>query len=150
MWMKNSRVIISQGLLFEPNQSASHHQPDHSSLKFKPLSSVCNHCHACHGRAARGELRLDDLNAQNIGSTRLLATTGVPVNLTIENSRIFAILWHTLLLPLSGFVAGAAIVYAFSQIEAAAIGGAVAGMILAVWCTRQIPRQEVRVERVSD
>ena len=148
--MKNSRSIVSQGLLFESNQSAGHRRSDLPTLKFTPLGSGCSHCHGCHGHADQAELRLDGLIAQDIGLSRLLGTTGVPVNITIESSRIAAILWNTLLLPLSGFVSGAAIVHTFSHIEAASIGGAVAGLILAVWCTRQIPCQAVSVEPVND
>jgi positive regulator of sigma E activity len=95
-------------------------------------------------------MRVSGLISRNIESIGTLSTTGVPVNVTIANSRMLGILWHTLLLPLSGFVSGAALGYIVLQTEVATIVGAVAGLIIAVWCTRQIPLQAVTIEIASD
>lgn len=86
----------------------------------------------------------------NIESIGALSETGVPVNFTVAKSGMLAILWHTLLLPLSGFVSGASVGHIVLQTEVATIGGAVAGLIIAVWCTRQIPLHAVTIEMASD
>lgn len=60
------------------------------------------------------------------------------------------ILWHTLLLPLSGFVSGAIVGYTLFQTDITAIGGAVAGLILGAWFAQPIQDQSMSIELASN
>lgn len=148
--MKDSRIIISRGLLSGSNRLMGIARSDHPTLKFMPRSMDCNRCTVCREQDNSIEMVVNGLIPGNIESMGALSTTGVSVNVAIAKNRMLTILWHTLLLPLSGFVSGAALGYIALQTEVATIGSAVAGLIIAVWCTRQIPLQAVTIEIASD
>lgn len=146
--MKNSRTIVSRGRLFSDKRSLSDPQSGRTPLKYVPFSLTCNSCDVCSRQDEPGEIEISGLTAPDLPSGT--AFGGVPVNITIDNGRIYAILWHTLLLPLSGFIFGATSGYVLLQSEIASIVGAVAGLLVAVCCTRQVPDQAVSLELAAD
>ena len=157
--MNNSRTVLSKGFLFNDNQAATRLSSTQQQWKFVPLAKKCAQCCACGQVNMEIDMGMDmdmDMNIKKIMTAQILDEThvaelAIPVYLAILDKTIPTILWHSLLLPLAGFILGALAGYSLLHNDAAAVAGSMAGLVLAALFTHSLQGSNlVSIETTRD
>ena len=110
----------------------------------------CSHCVSC--KTSESIIRVDNtLLGTDFGPDASYSDAGIlEVDVTIRPGQILPVLWHTILFPVMGFVAGAALGMLLIETDLASVVLSGVGLVIGIMATRPLNPDVVCIQPVLD